>query len=71
MSQKVKPSAKKTVIKRKDCFIKRIGKKENKMHGKDEKNVFIIGDSMIKNNWYRNIKRKYYKDETSSRCYNY
>ena len=49
MSLKVKPSAKKPFIKRKGCFIKRIGKKENKMHGKDEKNVFITGNSMIKN----------------------
>ena len=50
MSEQIKPSAKKPVIKRKDCFSKRIEKKsENKMHGKDQKKVFIIGDSMIKN----------------------
>ena len=49
MSEKIKPSAEKPFIRIKDCFIKRIEKNENKTHGKDQKKVFIIGDSMIKN----------------------
>ena len=49
MSQQIKPSAKKAVIKRKDCFIKESEKSENKIHGKDQKKVFLIGDCMIKN----------------------
>ena len=49
MSQKIKPSTKKPVIKRKTVLSKESEKSENKMHGKDQKKVFIIGDSMIKN----------------------
>ena len=49
MSEKIKPSAEKPFIKRKDCFTKESKKNENKTHGKDQKKVFIIGDSMIKN----------------------
>ena len=43
MSQQTKPSAEKPVIKRKYCFIKRIGKRENKMHGKDQKRFSSLG----------------------------
>ena len=49
MSQKIKPSTKKPVIKKKTVLSKESEKSENKMHGKDQKKVFIIGDSMIKN----------------------
>ena len=49
MSQKIKPSTKKPVIKKKNVLSKESEKSENKMHGKDQKKVFIIGDSMIKN----------------------
>ena len=49
MSQKIKSSTKKPVIKKKNVLSKESEKSENKMHGKDQKKVFIIGDSMIKN----------------------
>ena len=49
MSQKIKSSTKKPVIKKKTVLSKESEKSENKMHGKDQKKVFIIGDSMIKN----------------------
>ena len=49
MSEKIKPSAEKSFIKRKECLSKESKKNENKMRGKDQKKVFIIGDSMIKN----------------------
>ena len=72
MSQQIKPSAEKPVIKRKDCFIKRIGKKgKQNAWERSEKSLHHWGFHDKKYNWYGNIKRKYYKDETSSRCYNY
>ena len=49
MSEKIKPSAEKSFIKRKEFLSKESKKNENKMRGKDQKKVFIIGDSMIKN----------------------
>ena len=58
MSEKIKPSAEKPFIKRKDCFTKESKKNENKTHGKDQKKVFIIGDSMIKNITGTGISRK-------------
>ena len=48
MSQKIKPSTKKPVIKKKTVLSKESEKSENKMHGKDQKKVFTIGDSMLK-----------------------
>ena len=47
--KKLNHQQKKTVIKRKTVLSKESEKSENKMHGKDQKKVFIIGDSMIKN----------------------
>ena len=48
MSQQIKTSAKKPVIKRKPVLSKESEKRENKMHGKYQKKVFIIGGSMMK-----------------------
>ena len=50
MSQKIKPSAKKQkqLLKERTVLSKESEKSENKMHGKDQKKVFIVGDSMIK-----------------------
>ena len=49
MSQQIKPSAKKYLLKEKTAVSKESEKSENQMHGKDQKKVFIIGNSMIKN----------------------
>ena len=47
-------------------------KSENKMHGNDQKKSFHHrGFHDKKYNWYGNIKKKYCKNETSSRCYKY
>ena len=72
MSQQIKPSAKKTVIKRKDFFIKKNHKRvKTKCMEKIRKSFHRWGFHGKKYNWYGNIKKKYYKDEISSRCYNY
>ena len=70
MSQKIKTSTKKPVIKKKTVLSKESEKSENKTHGKDQKKIFTIGDSMLKNIPGTRISREN-KDETSSRCYNY
>ena len=69
---KLNHQLKNQLSKEKTVLSKESEKNENKMHGKDQKKVFIIGEFHDKKyNWYGNIKKKYYKDETSSRCYNY
>ena len=40
---------KKQLLKERNILSKESEKSENKMHGKDQKTVFIVGDSMIKN----------------------
>ena len=50
MPQQIKLSAKKKqLIKERTVLSKESQKSENKMHGKDQKKVFIVGDSMINN----------------------
>ena len=44
MSQKIKTSAKKKSLKEKTVLSKESEKSENKMHEKDQKIVFIVGD---------------------------
>ena len=60
---------KKRLLKERTVLSKESQKKENKMHGTDQ--IYRWGFHDKKYNWYGNIKRKCYKDETSSRCYNY
>ena len=72
MSEQIKPSAKKTVIKEKTVLSKESEKSEKQNAWKrSEKSFHHWGFHDKKYNWYGNIQRKYYKDETSSRCYNY
>ena len=46
---KLKHHQKKQLLKERTVLSKESQKSENKMHGKDHKNVFIVGDSMLKN----------------------
>ena len=62
---------KKQLLKERTVLSKESEKSENKRHGKDKKKVHRWGFHDKKHDWYGNIKRKYYKNETSSRCYNY
>ena len=49
ISQQIKPSVKETVIKKRTFLSKESKKSGNKVQGKDQKKVFIVGDPMIKN----------------------